>query len=85
MDKQKKKIHMSKWIVPFVIVSIFSFTGLAIYVQLATTMELSPTLITCFYAFCTGELWMLASIKKTKVKKDNKINEFSIIEEESEE
>lgn len=85
MDKQKKKIHMSKWIVPFVILSIFGFTGLAIYVQLATTMELSPTLITCFYAFCTGELWMLASIKKTKVKKDNKINEFSIIEEESEE
>lgn len=85
MDKQKKKIHMSKWIVPFVIFSIFGFTGLAIYVQLATTIELSPTLITCFYAFCTGELWMLASIKKTKVKKDNKINEFSIIEEESEE
>ena len=54
MEKQKKKIHMSKWIVPFVIVSIFSFTGLAIYVQLATTMELSPTLITCFYAFCTS-------------------------------
>ena len=85
MKKQKRKIHMSRWIVPFVIISIFGFTGLAIYVQLATTMELSPTLITCFYAFCTGELWMLASIKKTKVIKENQHQcEFSIIEEESE-
>lgn len=80
MEKQKRKIHMSRWIVPFVILSIFSFTGLAIYVQLATTMELSSTLITCFYTFCTGELWMLASIKKTKVKNENK-SEISIIEE----
>ena len=31
-------------------------------------LELSSTLITCFYAFCTGELWLLASIEKTKIK-----------------
>lgn len=81
----KKKVRMSKLIVPFVIISIFSFTGVAVYVQLKTNIELSSTLITCFYAFCTGELWMLASIKKTKVKKENQQqSEFSIIEEESE-
>ena len=67
-NAKKKKFHISKWIIPFVIISLFSFTGLAIYVQLATNMELSGTLITCFFAFCTGELWMLASIKKTKIK-----------------
>ena len=66
--KKKKKFHMSKLIVPFVILSLFSFTGLAIYLQFVTQVELSSTLITCFFAFCTGELWMLASIKKTKIK-----------------
>lgn len=64
----KKKIHMSRVIVPFVIVSIFTFTGLAMYVQIRSGVELSSTLIACFFAFCTGELWMLASIKKSKVK-----------------
>jgi len=67
---RKKKRSMARFIIPFVIISLFSFTGLAIWVQLTTSIELSPTLITCFYAFCTGELWMLASIKKTKIIKD---------------
>lgn len=68
--KQKKKIHMTKLIVPFVIISIFTFTGLAMYVQIRSGIELSAALITCFFAFCTGELWMLASIKKTKINKE---------------
>ena len=67
VKKQKKKHHLTKWIVPFVIISIFTFTGLAMYVQIATGIELSATLISCFFAFCTGELWMLASIKKAKL------------------
>ena len=37
------------------------------YVQITTGIELSATLISCFFAFCTGELWMLASIKKAKI------------------
>lgn len=61
---------MSKLIIPFVILSLFTFTGIAIYVQLMTNIVLSDTLVTCFYAFCTGELWMLASIKKSKIKHD---------------
>ena len=67
MPKSKKRVHMTKWIVPFVIVSIFGFTGLAMYVQIKTGVELSSTLIGCFFGFCTGELWMLASIKKAKI------------------
>ena len=58
---------MSKLIIPFVIMSIFTFTGVAIYLQFVTSVELSAALITCFFGFCTGELWMLASIKKTKI------------------
>ena len=66
--KQNKKVHLGRWIIPFVIASLFTFTGLAIYLQFVTQVELSATLITCFFGFCTGELWMLASIKKTKIK-----------------
>ena len=65
---KKKKIKTSAWVIPFVIFSLFSFTGIAVFVQIKTGIELSPTLITCFFAFCTGELWMLASIKKSKLK-----------------
>lgn len=63
----KQPKHMSKWIVLFIILSIFTFTGLAIWLQFKTQVELSSTLIVSFYGFCTGELWLLASIKKTKI------------------
>ena len=63
----KKKKSTSKQVVTFVIMAIFTFTGIAIWLQYKIGMELSPTLITCFYGFCVGELWCLASIKKSKV------------------
>ena len=66
-QKKQKKFHMSRFILVFVILSIFTFTGLAMYVQIKSGVELSPTLIGCFFGFCTGELWMLASIKKKKI------------------
>lgn len=74
--KKPKHSTTSKRIILFIILSIFGFTGLAIYVQLKIGVELSPTLITCFYAFCTGELWMLATIKKSKLKTGQKTNDY---------
>ena len=71
---EKKRRAMSKWLVSFIIASIFAFTIAAIWLQYKTSVELSSTLITCFYGFMTGELWMLASIKKTKVKNINTLN-----------
>lgn len=68
-DKNNKK-KKNEWIVPFVICSVFIFTGIAIFLQFVTSTELSSTLITCFYAFCTGELWMLSSIEKAKIYTD---------------
>jgi hypothetical protein len=80
---KKRKFHIGKCIVPFVIISIFSFTGLAIWLQFCGHMELSSTLITCFFGFCTGELWMLASIKKTKIKNQFKdIDDDGVLDEE---
>lgn len=65
---KKRKKGTRGWVIPFVIFSIFTFTAVAVWVQLVIQIELSSTLITCFYAFCTGELWLLASIEKTKIK-----------------
>lgn len=79
---KKKSFHIGKLIVPFVIVSIFSFTGLAIWLQFCGHMELSSTLITCFFAFCTGELWMLASIKKAKIKNHYDLDEDGVPDHE---
>lgn len=67
---QRRQSLRSFFIILFVIFSVFAFTGLAIWLQFYGNVELSATLITCFYAFCTGELWMLASIKKAKIYKD---------------
>lgn len=78
---RRKKFSMGRLIVPFVIISIFSFTGLAIWLQYKINMELSATLITCFFAFCTGELWMLSSIKRAKIKA-NDIDADGIPDEE---
>lgn len=81
-EQKKKKKGTRGWVVPFVIFSIFIFTGIAVWVQLVIQLELSSTLITCFYAFCTGELWMLASIEKTKIKSYYDIDNDGISDEE---
>lgn len=73
----KKKRSTRKWVIPLVIVSIFTFTVVAIWLQYTTSTEISPTLTTCFYGFCGGELWLLASITKTKTKNDTIGNEES--------
>lgn len=83
--KKPKHSTTSKKIILFIILSIFGFTGLAIYVQLKIGVELSPTLITCFYAFCTGELWMLATIKKSKLKTGQKTNDYKEVLPEDDE
>jgi hypothetical protein len=79
---KKKKKGTRGWVIPFVIFSIFVFTAVAVWVQLVIHIELSATLITCFYAFCTGELWMLASIEKTKIKNHYDLDNDGIIDSE---
>lgn len=80
-DKIKRKrvkshSRTSKLIILFVIFSLFSYTAAAIWLQLKIGVEISPTLTTCFYAFCTGELWLLASIKKTKIANGQKARAY---------
>ena len=66
--KTTKKRHFSKLIVALVVFMNISFTAAVLYVFFATGNE--PTaLVGAWFTFTTGELWMLSSIKKTKVKK----------------
>ena len=78
IKRKRMKAHSrtSKWIIAFVILSLFSYTAAAIWLQLKIGVEISPTLTTCFYAFCTGELWLLASIKKTKIANGQKARAY---------
>lgn len=63
----KKKGVYSKFIVAAVIVLNALFTAAVLYVFLKTASEPS-TLIVSWFAFTTGELFMLSSIKKIKEK-----------------
>ncbi len=64
----QKKGRYSKFIVTAVIVLNILFTAAVLYVFLKTGNEPS-TLIASWFAFTTGELLMLSSIKKVKEKK----------------
>lgn len=68
------KVSFSKIIVPLVIILNVLFTAAVLYVFLKTSSE-PVTLVGCWFAFTTGELWMLASIKKEKVRKGESNNE----------
>lgn len=70
-----KKLNFAKIIVPLVIILNVLFTVAVLYVFLQTSVE-PITLITCWFAFTTGELWMLASIKKEKVRKGGNNDQF---------
>lgn len=61
----KKKF--SNFIVTAIVLLNLFFTMSVLYVFLRVGSE-PITLIGCWFGFTTGELWMLASIKKTKVK-----------------
>lgn len=71
--REKKKGRFSKAIVATVIILNILFTVAILYVFSQTGNE-PATLIGCWFAFTTGELWMLSSIKKKKIKEDN--NEY---------
>lgn len=65
----KFKIKYSKKIVFLIIVLNVFFTLGTLFVFLRTGNE-PTTLIACWFAFTTGELWMLSGIKKKEVDKE---------------
>lgn len=71
---KRKKNRFSKFIVTLVILLNILFTAAVLYIFLKVGSE-PVTLIGCWFAFTTGELWMLSSIKKSKVKKEGENSE----------
>lgn len=65
-----KKGRFSKIIVALVIILNILFTSVILYIFFKIGNE-PVTLIGCWFGFTTGELWMLSSIKKSKVRKEN--------------
>lgn len=66
-----KKGEFSKLVVALIIALnvIFSFSVLFAFVKTATEPS---TLIACWFGFTTGELWILAGIKKKKINGNEK-------------
>ena len=66
-----KKNRFSKLIVALIVLLNTGFAIGVLYVFLRVGSE--PTaLVAAWFAFTTGELWMLAGIKKQKLKEENK-------------
>lgn len=67
----KKKRNFSKFIVTLVVALNVVFSAAVLYVFLKVENE-PTTLIVSWFAFTTGELWMLSNIKCKKVKKEER-------------
>lgn len=67
------KNRFSKVIVTAVIILNILFTAAVLYVFLKVGSE-PMALIGGWFGFTTGELWMLSSIKKSKVNKKDGVN-----------
>lgn len=73
-EKKGKKGGFSKLIITLVVLMNIAFTVAVLYVFLKTASE-PVALVGAWFAFTTGELWMLSSIKREKVKKGDNENE----------
>lgn len=60
-------MRYSKWVVALVILLNVGFTGAVLYLFLRTGSE-PTTLIGCWFAFTTVELWSLSKITREKVR-----------------
>ena len=66
-------------------VMIISYTVATFALQYFTTVEISPTLTTAWFAFWGTELVALAAIKTTKVKHQKEDDGYLVDEETNEE
>lgn len=66
----KRKGLFSKVIIAICIILIILYTIFCLYMQYRTGVQPEPQLTIAFFSFITVELWNLASIKKSKDKKE---------------
>lgn len=82
-NKPKKKV--SNIMLFLICVMIISYTVATFALQYFTTVEISPTLTTAWFAFWGTELVALAAIKTTKVKHQKEDDGYLVDEETNEE
>ena len=70
MSKQRQRRRYSKWLVTLIISANMAFTAIVLWLFAQTGHE-PVALIAAFFGFTTGELWLLAGIKKAKIKKEH--------------
>lgn len=66
-SKRRNKTSYSKIIVTLIILLNVAFTTAVLYVLLISNIQEPTTLIISWFAFTTGELWLLSGIKKKEV------------------
>lgn len=71
----KKKSNYSKFWVSFIIFANVIFV-IAVFIAFFKTGMEPSTLITAWFSFTTVELWQLARIKVSKIKKEESCNEY---------
>lgn len=66
---KRKRIKTATKVLIVSVLNIIWFTVAAILLQFKTSVELSSTLITCWYTFWTCEIFAIAGIRISKVMK----------------
>lgn len=67
--RRRKRLKTATKVLIVSVINIIWFTVAAIWLQFKTSVELSSTLITCWYAFWTCEIFSIAGIRISKVLK----------------
>ena len=65
---EKKQRKVSNIMLVISIIAIVGYVIASFWLQLMTSIEISPTITTLWFAFWTTEVWLLASIRKNKLK-----------------
>ena len=74
-SKRGKGTSYSKIIVTLIILLNVAFASAVLYVLLTAQIPEPTTLIISWFAFTTGELWLLSGIKKKEIKEGDNNNE----------
>jgi hypothetical protein len=67
--RKRRKMKTATKVLIVSVINIVWFTVAAIVLQFKTSVELSSTLITCWYTFWTCEIFAIAGIRISKVLK----------------
>lgn len=67
--RKRRKMKTATKVLIVSVINIVWFTVAAIALQFKTSVELSSTLITCWYTFWTCEIFAIAGIRISKVLK----------------